>query len=376
MLNTEIKHGHVIDILRGLPADSVDCIVTSPPYYLAREYKTEPQNWEGTGTCSGEHDKNGCSICGLWLGELGQEPTPEMYLIHLQSVMRELRRVLKPTGTAWVNLGDTYDKDKNLRGVPWLFALGCRLNGWILRSEIIWSKTNPMPESVTDRPSKSHEHVFLLTKTTDYYYDAQAVREPLKESTILRSKYQWVKDGAKSAGYQDMNGLNRPGKYPLPKAGGRNRRTVWEIATQHYSGSHFAVFPEKLAEPCILAGSSEHGVCIKCGVPWHRVLRKTRNVQQEDRMKYRRAKPKGDTERATAPGYDEIEHYETVGWEAGCKCGIDTYIPAVVLDPFAGSGTAGAVALKNRRSFIGIELNEESVKLAAERIGKVDVPLI
>ena len=298
--------------LRELPSESVHCAVTSPPYYALRDYGLDAQ--------------------------IGREDTPEQYIEKLTDVFRELRRVLRPDGTLWLNIADTYCgtgskggctdpkypqgrngqsvsvarkaagcKQKDLIGIPWLLAFSLRSDGWYLRSDIIWQKENPMPESCKDRPTRCYEYVFLLTKSKKYYYDWQAVAEPIAPTTAVRLK-SGVGKGNKYAA--TVPGQNQPQKINRPRRKGaytdemispvRSRRNVWQINTASYRGGHFAAFPPKLAETCILAG---------------------------------------------------------------CPVG------GIVLDPFLGSGTTAAAAKSLSRRYIGIEINPEYCTLAKQRIG-------
>lgn len=257
--------GDCRDVLPTLDAESVHCCVTSPPYWNLRDY-------------------------GM-AGQIGLEKTPEEFVQGLAAVFREVRRVLTPDGTLWINMGDSYNsgspgsrdatrwpkqsrndhrtnrkklpsiKTKDLIGIPWMLAFALRADGWYLRSEIIWSKPNCMPESVADRPTKSHEHIFLLTKSDRYHYDADAIREPHAEDSLAR-----VKRG-RSADHKYTDG--GPGNQTIAKdladachPGGRNRRTVWTVANAPYSGSHFAVFPPELIRPCIRAGCPPGGTVL------------------------------------------------------------------------------------------------------------------
>lgn len=303
--------GDTLGVLRRLNEESVQCVVTSPPYWGLRDYGVE--------------------------GQLGLERTPEEYVEKLMEVFREVRRVLQSDGTLWLNLGDSYNaynggagpgsrlsgnqteqrpklatgyglqcktlKPKDLIGIPWRVAFALQADGWYLRSDIIWAKPNPMPESVTDRPTKAHEYLFLLTKSQRYHYDGDAIREP-----------HTSKDrppGNKSRIYVDRDPMHsathkrRPELAKSYNENGRNRRTVWTIPTQPYPEAHFATFPKKLVEPCVKAGCPKDGL---------------------------------------------------------------------VLDPFAGSGTVGVVALGLGRRFVGIELNPEYVEIATRRIEE-DAPL-
>jgi len=304
-----------------IPDSSVDCVVTSSPYWGLRDYGLEDHG-------------------------LGLEPTPEEYCANMVVVFREVWRVLKPTGTVWMNLGDSYAangttggggavdirtdgrkttpgdkvrgrkpevrnargiglKPKDLVGMPWRVAFALQADGWYLRSDIIWSKPNPMPESVSDRPTKAHEYVFLLTKSPRYYYDADAIRES------NGNEANWDNYGGKGLhDHKDdlVKGMSQPKVMPnATHPNGRNKRTVWEIATQPYPEAHFATFPEKLVEPCIMAGCPQDGV---------------------------------------------------------------------VLDPFAGSGTTLAVAQRLGRKSIGTDLSEEYLKLASKRLRSISMPMI
>ena len=294
--------GDALEQLRTLEAESVHTCVTSPPYYNLRDYGVA--------------------------GQIGMEETPEEYIAKLVDVFREVRRVLRPDGTLWVNVGDCYAtrsgpqpptntrnahghtgkkppdgyKRKDLMGIPWLLAFALRADGWYLRQDIIWNKTNCMPESVRDRCTKAHEYIFLLSKSASYYFDAAAIREPCGRKGNARS---FRGGGAYTGGRSFCNSarVERASHSNVPNESGlRNRRSVWSLATSHLAVSHFATFPERLVEPCILAGCPEGGI---------------------------------------------------------------------VVDPFAGSGTTGTVAKRLGRNFIGIELNPEYWKMAIDRISAV-----
>ena len=298
--------------LRELPSESVNCCVTSPPYYGLRDYGLDAQ--------------------------IGREDTPEHYIGRLVEVFRELRRVLKDDGTFWLNIADIYCgtgnkgsytdpknpkgrngqavsiastaagcKQKDLIGIPWLLAFALRSDGWYLRSDIIWLKENPMPESCRDRPSRCYEHIFLLTKSKKYYYDAAAIAEPIAPGTAARYRqgrgagHKYAEEVPGQGKVQGINKTRSGGYYDdalMPTT--RNKRDVWLINTVPYKGGHFAAYPPKLAETCILAGC-----------------------------------PKG----------------------------------GIVIDPFFGSGTTGLAAKNLDRHYIGIELNTEYCALAGARIG-------
>jgi len=301
------------EVLRVLPEGSIQCVVTSPPYWGLRDY--------GAGST-----------------QIGLERTPEKYVEHLVEVFREVRRVLREDGTLWLNLGDTYAqarghghwenrkdkgdehgqkvvrrwaemgaedlglKPKDLVGIPWRMAFALQADGWYLRSDVIWAKTNPMPESVADRPTKAHEYVFLMSKSARYFYDLEAIREPVSANWEHGAGAPMPELGAHVL-TEGRKGHQAKRTYDTPK--GANRRTVWSIGTQPFPGAHFAVMPPALVEPCVLAGS--------------RV---------------------GDT----------------------------------VLDPFSGSGTTGMVALSHGRDYVGIDINSDYLELARARLLGEDPP--
>lgn len=311
---------------------SVQCVVTSPPYFGLRDYGVA--------------------------GQIGLERTPEAYVAEMVVVFRDVWRVLRTDGTVWLNLGDSYAanrsyqvpdskhvdvgnhagmsaaslglKPKDLIGIPWRVAFALQADGWYLRSDIIWSKNNPMPESVQDRPTRAHEYLFLLSKSARYYYDAAAIREPYAACTLR--EFESAYEGGDLKDYESA-GVQRPGGIKarivdkqrghgrrhagfndrwdaMPKseqvAGGANKRSVWTVSTQPYPEAHFATFPEKLIEPMILAGCPPGGV---------------------------------------------------------------------VLDPFSGSGTTVAVAERLGRRGVGIELNPAYNRLAVDRLRAVPAAL-
>jgi DNA modification methylase len=270
---TDLRLGDCLDVMRTLPDASANCCVTSPPYFGLRDY--------------GHSD------------QIGLEPTPDEFVAKLVAVFREVRRVLRDDGTLWLNLGDSYFsttkgtggsnpetspkqawkglengqgfapvklnagtlpiKPKDLIGIPWRVAFALQADGWYLRQDIIWHKPNPMPESVTDRCTKAHEYIFLLSKSARYYYDGDAIKEQSLTGdtrTPYGSDGAWAMDGRNK--WQEGKGGQRADADPNT----RNRRSVWTVATQPYSGAHFATFPPKLIEPCILAGCSIGGTVL------------------------------------------------------------------------------------------------------------------
>ena len=378
-MTVRILIGDCRDVLRTLPDESVHCVVTSPPYFGLRDYGTakweggdeacdhvERQPGRGSSTLAsagiGQTDEGSaylaqkrqfrstCGKCGARRidSQIGLEPTPDAYVAELVAVFREVRRVLRKDGTLFLNLGDSYNgsgpsgwpglsytnvgsqdttvkrvpglKPKDLIGIPWMVAFALRADGWWLRQDIIWSKPNPMPESVTDRCTKAHEYLFLMAKSERYYFDAAAIAEPVTASTVERlsqptlatqagsdrvpgktnGRMKAVRGKALTTPRNDGNTWNENnGRGFMPTSDKRNRRSVWTVTTPHFSAAHFATFPPALIEPCI---------------------------------------------------------------KAGCPAG------GTVLDPFAGAGTTGLVADRLGRDAVLIELNPEYATLGHRRI--------
>lgn len=293
-LLNQIIIGDAWHIAKQLPDSFFQCIITSPPYFGHRHYANASRQ---------NH------IAPL---EFGRESTPQAYVNKLTDLFLELHRTLRSDGTLWLNLGDTY-RDGNLLGIPWRVAFALQDSGWILRSEIIWEKPNAMPSSVKNRPSVSHETIFLFVKSDDYFYDADAIREPhvtfspdskMKGGRNHFGKRDSTPEAGKNGGNPNLhNGRWDQAFHPM----GRNKRTVWNIPLGKYRGAHFAVFPPQLVETCLLAGT-----------------------KPED----------------------------------------------VILDPFMGSGTTGVVAKKYNRHFTGVELVPEYAHLAQQRIQETHKPLL
>lgn len=225
MLQARVLVGDAVERLRELPDGSVRTCVTSPPYWGLRDYGND--------------------------GQLGLEQTPQEFVENLCKVFDEVWRVLADDGTLWVNLGDTY-ADKSLAGIPWRFAFAMQNRGWYLRQDIIWAKPNPMPESVTDRCTKSHEYVFLLTKNPRYYFDNEAIKEPAIHADDRRKgNGRHTYDGKRS----ENDGLIQQSFVTINDT--KNKRSVWTVTTKGYKEAHFAVYPPELITPCVLAGSAE-----------------------------------------------------------------------------------------------------------------------
>ncbi|TVS16607.1 MAG: site-specific DNA-methyltransferase [Planctomycetaceae bacterium] len=280
-LTDQILCGDAARLLQDIPDQTVDTIVTSPPYYLQRNYQSESQ--------------------------IGQEKTPEQYVDRLVAIFTECHRAVKSSGSLWLVLGDKY-VDGRLLGMPWRVALALGQAGWILRSDVVWHKPNAMPSAVKNRPTTDHEYVFFLTKSSQYYYDADAIREPhvtFSENSRMKGgrNHFFQRDGTPEAGKNQGNPNLHHGRWDQafhPK--GRNKRTVWSIPLSKFRDVHFAVFPESLVQTCLLASSPEGGL---------------------------------------------------------------------VLDPFLGSGTTALVAKQLGRHYLGIDSNKDYCRMARRRLREV-----
>lgn len=310
-MTVQIIVGDCLELMRSMPEKSINCCVTSPPYWGLRDYGVS--------------------------GQLGLESTPAEYVNKMVFVFREVRRVLRDDGTLWLNIGDSYsagkvgrgDQDRNTRntdgrnttnatdtgapmyaqrklsegfkhkdliGIPWMLAFALRADGWYLRQDIIWAKPNPMPESVRDRCTKSHEYIFLLSKSEKYYYDQHSIMEPTSEASVSRLEQPEID---RQTGSDRVPGKTNGNMKAVGNIIGRNKRSVWTITTQPFKEAHFATFPPKLINPCILAGCPEGGM---------------------------------------------------------------------VLDPFGGAGTTGLVSDRLQRNAILLELNPDYAEIAKNRI--------
>ena len=349
-----IRQGHVLDELAKLDAESVQCVVTSPPYWGLRDYKLPDVEWPDG-----------------WRGCLGLEPTPKLFVEHIVEVFRAVRRVLRGDGTVFLNLGDGY-LNKNLLGMPWRVALALQADGWFLRSEIIWAKPNPMPESVRDRPTRAHEQIFLLTRLGRYFYDAVGAAE--KATGLPSGNTKTV-----LAHERGRPGCHLAVSIPHEGVTARNARTVWAIPPQAYGEAHFATFPEALVERCLLAGTSPYGACHQCGTPWERVTERRRVATRPDEDT--KVEGRDGAEVGNRDPQRHVTEDVTVSWRLPCEHGPAEFEkpprmlcrPCVVLDPFAGSGTTLLVARRMGHTGIGIELSGEYVAMARRRLEAVSL---
>lgn len=467
----EVLIGNCIDTLKTLDAKTIQCVVTSPPYYALRDYGTA--QWEG-GDPNCEHegqtlgnnrnyiDEGGrgsnkanistgnCVKCGARRidSQIGLEKTPDDFVQSLVNVFREVRRVLRDDGVVWLNLGDSYAggggasshteetlnfgrttksygatktgghvpkglKPKDLMGIPWKVAFALQADGWYLRQDIIWSKPNPMPASVKDRCTTSHEYIFLLSKSRHYFFDYKAIQQPLAESTGPRlkrgvsSKHKW----SEGATGQVVNSMSKERSHDPTRAIApmRNKRSVWTITTKPYAEAHFATYPPDLIEPCILAGSASKS-CADCGTPWVRTeLGTTRpNCECYGKLEKQtviipasmtREEVSQTTWGTTIDGEyngEAVKDYEGTGAENASdvkKRIIENrikdrekqiivylsdlplpdhpFLPSIVLDPFGGSGTTAGVAIKHGRRAVLCELNSDYTDLIPKRIAHI-----
>lgn len=382
-----LYNGDALEVLRELPEASVHCCVTSPPFYGLRDYGVE--------------------------GQIGLEATPEEWVAKLVAVFREVRRVLRPDGCLWVEVGDSYAakaggaqgqtgqrasrtftaegvgrgvppglKPKDLIGTPWLLAFALRADGWWLRQANVWWHTNCLPESAKDRPTSAHSYVFLFSPSARYFYDQVAVQEPAAWD-------RWgAQNGAgKYAGEQSKGAMIQARtKQELQKPGSgttRNLRSVWPIPTEGYPEAHFATMPTRVVELPILAGTSERGCCPECGGPWVReVERELHPVQRT----FTHTAPRDGFHKNPEGHIPAQQTITTTGWRPSCEhvdipgslsAGDPPHelapSPCTVLDPFGGSGTTALVARKHGRRSVLIELSENYCKLAADRLSQLSL---
>jgi DNA modification methylase len=342
-----------------------------------------------------KHKKN-CSDCGATRkdNQLGMEDTPEEFVENLVRVFKEVKRVLRDDGTVWLNLGDSYYnyrpgkgqslskqsvsntdqdlpqdcarrgnkiaglKEKDLVGIPWRVAFALQADGWYLRQDIIWHKPNPMPESVRDRCTKSHEYIFLLSKNPKYYYDNESIKEDAKSAGKKSDGFKGRQGGAEY--HATGGGIGSEEKIYNKK----NKRSVWTITTKPYKEAHFATFPTDLIEPCVLAGCPEE-ICVDCGKPYKRVMQKPKQLEIE------RNKRSGLDDRKVGGVLDKYNRENPpidLGLQKQCDCETNETKGGTVLDPFGGSGTTGLVASKHNRNAVLCELNEGYIDIAEKRL--------
>ena len=407
---TKILVGDCRQTLKQIPDKSVHCVITSPPYWGLRAYKGDP-------------------------GMIGLEPTWQEHLVNLLEVFNEVWRVMRDDGTLWLNYGDAYagnsksfKNPKNLMQMPARLAIAMQEHGWILRSEIVWAKKNCMPESAKDRPTMTHEKMFLFAKKPKYFYDHVAVRTKAKDVSINRMKY------GHSAPPETMEGKGvsinerwNKGEYVYDYQTS-NLRNVWHLATESLREAHFATFPTKLVEPCIKAGTSEHGVCAANGSPYKRIVkihdpenrlgkgkggwgnpqdkavrdqkpskegapqylhggweatcgapyvREVENIHKQNVDTRKEKTTKQDQLSNTYKGFNQRyvkPEYKTKGFQSTCECEGDIK-PAIVLDPFGGAGTVSVVSERLGRDSIICEISPEYAEIARKRIEGENLPM-
>ena len=418
-----IYQGHTLEVLKTFPNECVDTIITSPPYWGLRDYGDETRViWDGDSGCKHDfsikhrrsNEKSGghgpksvigcakaqddarfgqpsitCSKCSAWYGQLGLEPTLDLYIRHLLQITAELKRVLKPTGVMFWNHGDCYSGGgqggKGIRGLQvsecgfdkieisnipakCLALQNYRLiikmideQGWILRNSIVWNKPNHMPSSIKDRFANAYEPVFMLVKSKKYWFDLDAVREPYAQATIDRC------DGTDVT----TSNLARPVAFKRIMAiGGKNPGDVWTIPTQPFPEAHFATFPEKLVAPMIKCACPEW-ICKKCGKARIRIIEKGKlrnpdNMQNINKDERNLSERGWNREAGFSPNcYREIK---TIGW-TDCKCSAG-WNQGIVLDPFMGSGTVAKVARKLHRKHTGIEISGKYIEFYKKRLAQ------
>ena len=359
----DIHTGDAVKTLAELPESSIHMCMTSPPYFGLRDYGVD--------------------------GQIGLESELEEYIEELVDVFREVRRVLRPDGSAWLNLGDSYDGGKNKMLVPHRVAIALQEDGWIVRNDVTWAKPNPMPQSVKDRLNTTTEQVFHLVPEPDYWYDLDAIREPYSESMKRRADagYKSKHGGAERDGWG--GGDHHEGGGLLDDSqtyadtmhpAGKNPGDVFEVTTKPFPEAHFAVYPPELCEKPIKATCSPK-VCAECGSPYERVVDRTRPSKKElakitnGRVSQRSEDEMADTVLGNKVRGQELREWkrnnpdEFKGWEPTCDCDTDATEAGIALDPFAGAGTTLLKAKELGRKFVGIELNPEYADMARARIG-------
>ena len=404
MNRVTIHQGNILEIVPTMPDKSVHCIVTSPPYWILRNYEIEPTSWPAV---------EFVPAVGLppvqipsWRGCFGMEPDPWAFVGHMVLIFRELRRVLRDDGTLWLNLADCYAgaggsggdysprgcragqrkypgrrvpglPAKNLVGIPSRVILALQADGWIWRSDIIWNKSNVRPAPFKDRPTVCHENIFLLSKKGSYFYDAEAIKEEVTGNTHHKgSKLSGGKKEINGPGFDNWTATTGT------LVGRKASRTVWNILTAKYKDAHYATFPEDLPARCIKAGTSEEGCCPSCGTPWIRITEQFENGQlQKAPDSWEDGKGRhGDFHaggRQKGAVNKPVLETRTIGWDPGCKCLDESKeyprlhllpVPCTVLDPFGGAMTTPLVAAKLGRDAVACELSTSYVTLGEKRL--------
>lgn len=312
--------GDALERLRELAAKSIDCVITSPPYFGLRDYGVA--------------------------GQLGQEAHVDEWVANLRAVCRELHRVLAPHGSLWLNLGDSYSRHVRFGAPPKSLLLGPErvaralvADGWLLRNKVVWAKSNPLPSPSKDRLTTTHEFVYFLTKQPSYFFDLDAIREPIasKRNPTRGARTPQAALGVLAGGREGLVAMAQSGRSGHPL--GKNPGDVWRLGSASYRGAHFATFPPELIRRPLLATCPPQ-VCTACRSPWRRSTRRVEFIQGQAQ------------ERPFVP----------------CACGASTR-PGLVLDPFFGTGTVAVMAERYQRDWLGIELNPDYLPLAQQRLG-------
>lgn len=374
-LINQVHQSDALDFTQKLPDNCIHSIITSPPYFNVRDYQVD--------------------------GQYGLEATPAAYVETLVTLFRECKRVLRNDGTFWLNIGDVYNSnrnnnqgtgltpdgskyqwaieasgitglpdhslpEKNLLLIPHRLAIALQDDGWIVRQDNVWAKDAPMPESVQDRTTRAHEYIFHLVKQGDYYYDADAIREPYNDAVDMEYRQKL----RKGSNYTLKNAKNYPRDFSLNT--GRNKRSVWRLKSEPFSGPHYATFPSELPRTCILAGCPER-CCPICGVGWVREVEATGGTIGQSWHPHEHDAERGMMQDIPSLGNatnGNGEHYQRIdkGFHPACTCNAPETLPGVVYDPFAGSGTTLLVARQLGRTFIGCDISQKYVDIARDRL--------
>jgi DNA modification methylase len=348
LVRNRVLLGDIRERLAELPATSIDCVITSPPYYQLRDYSVG--------------------------GQLGLEPNVGTWVDELRLALGGLARVLKPSGSLWLNLGDSYSRHgkygapaKGLLLGPERLLLALADEGWIVRNKVIWAKTNPMPHSVADRLTNSHDVVYFLTRSPSYFFDLDAIRLPHRSEASSRNGHPYPPERASAPAWRQRGGGNR-GLAAQKSSGqtghplGKNPGDVWPLPSANFHGAHFATFPPGLVERPLLATCPEL-VCEACGSPFRRPSR----ARREEAARSRRPSRRQTHVLRYSRRYSVIR--ERGPLLPNCACGAQAH-PGVVLDPFFGAGTVGLVAERHGREWVGIEISPAYARIAEQRLAQ------